>query len=63
MEPVKYGKKTGDTYYRIYLYRKWLISIKISLKFVSEGPINKKPALGGIMACHQTCDGPYTVLN
>ena len=42
---------------------KWLISIKISWKFVSEGPINKKPALGWIMVCHQTCDGPYAMLN
>ena len=40
----------------IFLYKKCFILIEISLKLVSIGPINKKPALLWIMASHRTGD-------
>ena len=36
------------------------ISIKISLKYVSKGPINNIPALVQIMACHQPGNKPLS---
>ena len=36
------------------------ISIKISLKFVPNGPINNMPALAQIMACQQSGDKPLS---
>ena len=39
-----------DTFKRIFLNENARISIKISLKFVSKGPINNIPALVQIMA-------------
>ena len=40
----------GDTFKRIFLNENVTISIKISLKFVPNGPINNNPALVQIMA-------------
>ena len=41
-----------DTFKRIFLNENVRISIKISLKFVPEGPINNNPSLVQIMAWH-----------
>ena len=47
-----------DTFKRIFSTGNVRISIKISLKFVSQGPINNIPALVEIMAWCQTGDKP-----
>ena len=46
----------------IFLYEHRLILIKISLKFVSKGPFNDKPALVQIMAWSRTGDKPLSEL-
>ena len=50
-----------DTFKRIFLNENVRISIKISLKFVPTGPINKIPALIQIMAWRRPVDKPLTV--
>ena len=47
-----------DTFKRIFLNENNKISIKISLKFVPNGPINKIPALVQIMAWRRPGDKP-----
>ena len=44
----------------IFLNENVSISIKISLKFVPEGPINNIPALGQIMAWRRSGDKPLS---
>ena len=48
-----------DTFKHIFLNENFRISIKISLKFVPEGPINKIPALVKIMACTDQATSHY----
>ena len=47
-----------DTFKRIFLNEDIRISIKISLKFVPQGPINNNPALVQIMAWRRSGDKP-----
>ena len=47
-----------DTFKHIFLNENVRISIKISLKFVPKGPINKIPALVQMMAWHRPGDKP-----
>ena len=49
-----------DTFKHIFLNENARISIKISLKFVSKGPINNIPALVQIMAWHRPGDKPLS---
>ena len=49
-----------DTFKHIFLNENVRISIKISLKFVSKGPINKIPSLVQIMAWRQTGTKPLS---
>ena len=44
----------------IFLNENWWISIKISLKFILNGPINNIPALVGIMAWRRSGDKPLS---
>ena len=49
-----------DTFKRIFLNENVIISIKMSLKFVPNGPINNIPALVQIMAWHRPGDKPLS---
>ena len=49
-----------DTFKRIFMNENVRISIKISLKFVPKGPINKIPALDQIMAWRRPGDKPLS---
>ena len=49
-----------DTFKRIFMNEIVRISIKISLKFVPKGPINKIPALDQIMAWRRPGDKPLS---
>ena len=49
-----------DTFKRIFLNENVWVSIKISLKFVSKGPINNIPALVRIMAWRRSGDKPLS---
>ena len=49
-----------DAFKRIFLNENVRISIKISLKFVSKGPINNNPALVQIMAWRRSGDKPLS---
>ena len=49
-----------DTFERIFLKENVIILIKISLKFVPNGPINNIPALGHIMAWRRPGDKPLS---
>ena len=50
--------ETHDIFKNIFLNENVWISIKISLKFVSKGPINNIPTLVQIMAWRQLGDKP-----
>ena len=50
----------GDIFKRIFFNENVWISIKISLKFVPKGPINKIPALFQIMAWRRPGDKPLS---
>ena len=52
--------RAGDTFKRIFLNENIRISIKISLKFVPEGPINNIPALVQIMAWRRSGNKPLS---
>ena len=59
LKPRQIGRHfADDTFKRIFLNENVGISIKISLKFVPEGPINNNPALVQIMAWHRPGDKP-----
>ena len=45
---------------RIFLNKKFCISIRFSLKFVPKGPIDNKSALVQVMAWHRTGDKPLS---
>ena len=49
-----------DTFKRILLNENVRVSIKISLEFVSKGPINNIPALVQIMARRRSGDKPLS---
>ena len=49
---------SADIFKSIFFDENVWISIKITLKFVSRGPINNIPALFQIMAWHRPCDKP-----
>ena len=51
---------TGDTFKCIFLNLNFIISIKISLKFVPKGSINNIPALVQIMAWRRPGDKPLS---
>ena len=52
-----------DIFKCIFLNETIIISIKISLKFVTKGPINKNPTLCQIMAWHWPGDKPLSETN
>ena len=59
LRPRQHGRHfADDTFKRIFLNENVVISIKISLKFVSKGPINNIPALVRIMAWRRPGDKP-----
>ena len=59
LRPGQNGRRfADDTFKRIFLNENVWISIKISLKFVPNGPINNIPALVQIMAWHRSGDKP-----
>ena len=61
LRPRQYGRHfPDDTSKRIFLNENVRISIKISLKFVPKGPINKIPALVQIMAWCRPGDKPLS---
>ena len=57
---TKWTHFPDDNFKSIFLNESVTISIKISLKFVPWGPINKNPALVQIMAWHRPCDKPLS---
>ena len=61
MRPKQNGHRfADDTFKRIFLNENVRISIKISLKFVSKGPIDNIPALVQIMAWRRPGDKPLS---
>ena len=61
MRPRQNGRHfPDDTFKRIFVNDNVRISIKISLKFVAKGPINKIPALVQIMAWRRPGDKPIS---
>ena len=61
LRPRQNGRRfADDTFKRIFLNENVRISIKISLKFVSNGPINNNPALVQIMAWRRPGDKPLS---
>ena len=61
LRPRQNGRHfADDTFKRIFLNENNKISIKISLKFVPKGPINKIPALVQIMAWRRPGDKPLS---
>ena len=57
-EPLLYGRHFPDIFKCIFFNENVSISIKISLSFVPNGPINDIPALDQIMACRRPGDKP-----
>ena len=49
---------TDDIFKRLFMNKKLCIFIRISLKFVSKGPIDNKSALVQVMAWRRTGDKP-----
>ena len=61
LRPRQHGRHfADDTFKRILLNENVIISIKISLKFVSKSPINNIPALVQIMAWRRPGDKPLS---
>ena len=61
LRPRQNGRHfADDTFKRIFLNENVLISIKISLKFVTKDPINNIPALVQIMAWRRPGDKPLS---
>ena len=61
LRPRQHGRHfADDTFKRIFFNENVWISIKISLKFVSKGPINNIPALVKIMAWRRSGDKPLS---
>ena len=60
LSPRQNGRHFPDDIFKcLFLNENAWISIKISLKFVPNGPINKIPALVQIMAWRRSGDKPY----
>ena len=61
LRPRQNGRRFSDDIFKCIFFNEnaW-ISIKISLKFVPKGPINKIPALVQIMAWHRSGDKPLS---
>ena len=61
LRPRQHGRHfADDTFKRIFLNENVIISIKIPLKFVPEGPINNIPALVQIMVWRRPGDKPLS---
>ena len=61
LRPRQDGRRfPDDTFERIFLKENVIILIRISLKFVPNGPINSIPALVQIMAWHRPGDKPLS---
>ena len=61
LRPRQNGRRFADDIFkRIFLNGNIIISIKISLKFVPEGPIDNNPALVLIMAWRRSGDKPLS---
>ena len=61
LRPRQNGRRfADDTFKRIFLNENVKITIKISLKFVPNGPINNNLALVQIMACRRSGDKPLS---
>ena len=61
LRPRQHGRHfADDTFKRIFLNENVIISIKMSLKFVPDGPINNIPALVQIMAWRRLGDKPLS---
>ena len=61
LRPRQNGRRfADDTFKRIFLNENVRISIKISLTFVTKGPINNNPALIQIMAWRRSGDKPLS---
>ena len=61
LRPRQHGRHfADDTFKRIFLNENVIISVKISLKFVPNGPINNIPALVQIMAWRRPGDKPLS---
>ena len=64
LRPRQNGRRfADDTFKRIFLNENVRILIKISLKFVTNGPINNNPALVQIMAWRRSGDKPLSETN
>ena len=61
LRPRQNGRHFPDDIFKCtFLNENISISIKISIKFVSKGPINNIPTLVQIMACHRPGDKPLS---
>ena len=61
LRPRKNGRHFADDIFkRIFLNENVCILLKISLKFISKGPINNIPAMVQIMACRRPGDKPLS---
>ena len=60
LKPRQNGRHFADIFKCIFLNENVLILIKISLKFVTKGPINNIPALVQIMAWRRPGDKPLS---
>ena len=61
LKPRQNGRHFADDIFKwIFLNENVWIPIKISLKFVPQGPINNIPTLVQIMAWHRPCDMPLS---
>ena len=61
LRPRQNGRHFADDIFkRIFLNENVIISIKMSLKFVSKGPINNIPALVQLMAWRRPGDKPLS---
>ena len=61
LRPRQHGRHfADDTFKSIFLNENVIISIKISLKFVPDGPINNIPALVQIIAWRRLGDKPLS---
>ena len=59
MRPRRNDRHFADDMFKVIFFcENWYILIKISLKFVSQGPINNIPALVRIMAWRRSGDKP-----
>ena len=61
LRPRQNGRRfADDTFKHIFLNENVRISIKISMKFVTKGPMNNNPSLVQIMAWRRSGDKPLS---